>query len=134
MLSEAKEIQMSTLASSSLMSEVEKGKTMCYSGICQLVDAKIQSGVQCLEEALSFLNDSSEHEILKIVILQILVAYYQFENDSSRSTFFYKKIHEECKALRDQKLLIISPLENQGKETDKEKEIRGETTRCSISH
>ena len=120
LLSKAKEIRESTPESSFSTFKEEKGKSMCYSGINQLVAKKIGSGVECLEEALVLMNDSHEQAILKLLIFQILTVYYQFLNNSASSAYFYSKALQQCRAAGDTELLVIPPLESKEKKTANE--------------
>ena len=85
----------------------EKGKHLCYYGIHQLVIGKTENGVKVLEEALSSMNTSPEHTILRLIIFQIFAIYYQSKNDSVRSSNFYLKALKECRDPRDTCLLVI---------------------------
>ena len=115
-LSKAKEMRLSTPA---LLSE-EKGKSLCYSGICQLVSGKIDIGINCLQEAILGLDKTLEQAVLKLFVFQVLAVYYKFLNDSSRSAHYYNKATQQCKKVGDKQLLIIPPMENREEETIKE--------------
>ena len=69
-LSKVNEIQEET----TLVPTDVKGKYwgMCYLGINQLVIGKTESGVQCLQEALSLVNNSPEQTVLRLIVFQIL--------------------------------------------------------------
>ena len=86
----------------------DKGKHLCYYGIHQLVIGKTEDGVKVLEEALSSMNTSQEHTILKLIIFQIFAIYYQSKNDSVSSSNFYQKALKECRDARDTGLLVIT--------------------------
>ena len=94
----------------------DKGKHLCYSGIYLLVTGKTEDGVQCLEEALSLMNDTHEHRILRIIAFQILATYYRFKKNSSRMSLFYSKAVQECRRAGDTQLLIIPANGNVGVE------------------
>ena len=111
-------------ASCSSVSVGDKGKLLCYSGIYLLVTGKTEDGVQCLEEALSLMNDTPEHRILSIIVFQILATYYRFKNNSSRMSLFYTKAVQECRRAGDTKLLIIPATENVRKEIGDDEMIR----------
>ena len=85
----------------------EKGKNLCYYGIHQLVIGKTEDGVKFLKEALSSMNTSQEHTILRLIIFQIFAIYYQSKNDSLSSSHFYLKALKECRDARDTCLLVI---------------------------
>ena len=108
LLSEVNEIQ----AASSPASLDEKGKYLCYLGIYQLVTKETESGVGCLQEALSLMNNTPEQTILKLIILQILCVYYQSTNNSSSATHIYYKAFEECRTAKETQLLLITPTES----------------------
>ena len=88
-----------------------KGKYLCYFGIYQLVIGKTESGVQCLQEALSLLNNSTEHTILRLIVFKILTVWYQFKKNSSTSSQFYRKALEACTKAGDMQLLVIAGTE-----------------------
>ena len=126
LLSQARTIQESTPPSSLSTFNAVKGKNMCYSGICQLVDGKIEGGVQCLHEALSLMNNDPETTILTLIIFQILAVYYQFLNNSSSSASFYNKALQQCITAGDTELLVIPPLKRKEKRTGDERKPRRE--------
>ena len=85
----------------------EKGKHLCYYGLSQLYIGNTEDGVKVLEEALSSMNTSQEHTILRLIIFQIFVNYYQSKNDLLSSSNFYLKALKECRNARDTGLLVI---------------------------
>jgi len=103
LLSEFKALQVPT----SSHCDGEKGKHLCYYGLHQLVIGKTEDGVKVLEEALSSMNTSQEHTILRLLIFQIFAIYYQTRSDSLSSSNFYLKAKKECKSVRDSFLLVI---------------------------
>ena len=103
LLSESKAVQVPT----SSHCDEEKGKHLCYYGLHQLVIGKTEDGVKVLEEALSSMNTSQEHTILRLIIFQIFAIYYQSKNDSLSSSSFYLKALKECRDARDTCLLVI---------------------------
>ena len=105
----------------------DRGKSLCYSGICQLVSGNIESGIHCLEESSLLLNDSPEQTVLKLVIFHILVVYYNFQNNLSSSSDFYNKALQICNAVGDTQLLLVSPMEDQSNKTDNEKKHQEDT-------
>ena len=109
LLSKASKTQTSSSSPPSSIFNSGKGKNMCYSGICQLVDGKIENGIQCLQEALLLMNKSPEQTVLALIIFQILSVYYQFLNNFSRSAYFYNKALQQCKTAGDTELLVIPP-------------------------
>ena len=123
LLSEAKNT-LDNEASCSSVLVGDKGKHLCYSCIYLLVTGNTEDGVQCLEEALSLMNDTHEHRILRIIACQILATYYRFKKNSSRTSLFYSKAVQECRRAGDAQLLIIPAKENVGKEIGQEETIR----------
>ena len=121
LLSEAREI----LAKSSPVASDEKGKYLCYSGICQLVAEETESGVQCLHEALSLMNNSAEQTILRLIIFQILAVYYQIKRNSASSSHFYSKAFQECRTENDThaQLLVIPPIDSPTLKTDEKTSV-----------
>ena len=108
LLSEAADKQVSC----SSFSAANKGKLLCYRGICQVASGKAEEGVQSLQEALSLMNGSPEQRILRITALQILAIYYRFRNNLSIASQLYTKALQECSAAGDTSLLVIPPVEN----------------------
>ena len=103
LLSESKALQVQT----SSHCEGEKGKHLCYYGLHQLLIGRIEYGVKVLEEALSSMNTSQEHTILKLIVFQICAIYYQSKSDSVSSSNFYLKALKECREVNDACLLVI---------------------------
>ena len=89
-----------------------KGKLLCYRGICQVVSGKSEEGVHCLADALSLMNGNPEQRILRITALQILAIYHRFRNNLSIATQLYTKALQECRAAGDTSVLVIPPVEN----------------------
>ena len=108
LLSEAADKQVSC----SSFSAGNKGKLLCYRGICQVASGKAEEGVQSLQEALSLTNGSPEQRILRITALQILAIYYRFRNNLSIASKLHTKALQECRAAGDTSLLVIPPVEN----------------------
>ena len=101
----------------------DRGKHLCYSGIYQLVTGKTEDGVQLLQEALSLMDGTPEQRILRIIIFQILAIYYRFINIPSKTSLFYSKALEECRAVGDTNLLIIPAMENTDRDNGEEEMI-----------
>ena len=129
LLSEVKEKQ----AASSTVSDLEKGKCLCYLGIFYLTANESKSGVQCLKEALSSLENCKDPEslILKLLISQILACYYKSLNDFDNASLFYCKSVHLCSAVGDWKLLIIPPAKSKAKDANNEIQVgqKSETLR-----
>ncbi|KAL9973819.1 hypothetical protein ACROYT_G020322 [Oculina patagonica] len=107
LLSESKELQVSTSSDC----DGEKGKNLCYFGIYQLVIGKTEDGMKILQEALSSMNTTSEHKILRLIIFQIFATYYQSKNDTVSSSKFYMKAAKECRDANDTCLLVVPTTE-----------------------
>ena len=118
LLSEVKVMQ----AASCLVSNQEKGKCFCYSGICYLTAGETKSGIYCLQQALSSLETCNDQEslFLKFLILQILVCYYQSLNDFYNASFYYDKSLNLSSSVGDCKLLIITPTKSKAQKTTNE--------------
>ena len=93
----------------------EEGKRLCYLGICQIVIGKSKDGIHCLREAFRLMNETPEHIILRAVVFQILASFYKFETNASNSARFFRMAQNECRRAGDTQLLVIPPLEKQGK-------------------
>ena len=83
------------------------GKRLFYLGIYRLIIGEMEEGVNILHEALSFMNTSPEHTILKLVIFQIFSLYYEYKNDLVTSSTFYRNALEECKEATVVRLIVI---------------------------
>ena len=123
LLKKAYEIQ----SKSCLVSDDERSKYLCYFGICQLVNGEVESGIQCLQEALSLMRESGEQKILRLVVNQVMAVYYQFLNDPSTSTYYYDKAHKECNSAADEQLIVIPPLGRKEKKPKNGKELQTNT-------
>ena len=129
MLSKAKDIEASYPCSP--VSVADKGKHLCYSGISQLVNGQTETGVQCLEEAISLMSGTPEQAILRIIAFQILATYYGIKNNSERMSHFYDKSLQDCEATGNTELLIIPTMEGRGKKFH-EKEMTQQPLRFEI--
>ena len=109
-LSHAKNMQVSSSSVS-----VEEGKRLCYLGICQIVTGKTEDGIHCLLEAFPLMHGTPQQIILRAVIFQILASFYKFKTNVSNSTKFFRMAQNECRMAGDTQLLVIPPLEKQGK-------------------
>ena len=106
------------------ISEDNKGKLLCYIGICQLGSEKTDDGVQNLQEALSMMNGSPEQRILRIIAFQILAIYHRFNKNLSVASQLYNNALQECRTAGDTSLLVISQMEHSEFQID-EGEIPG---------
>ncbi|XP_068679810.1 uncharacterized protein [Montipora foliosa] len=123
LLKKAYEIQ----SKSCLVSDNERSKYLCYFGICQLVNSEVESGIQCLQDALSLMRESGEQKILRLVVNQVMAVYYKFLNDPSTSTYYYEKAHNECNSAADEQLIVIPPLGRKEKKPKNGKELQTNT-------
>ena len=96
------------------VSDSDRGKRLFYNGIYQLASGKTEDGVQCLEDAVSLMNNSPAQRIFRLIAFQILAIYHRFKKNSSEMSLFYSRALQECKALGDTQLLVIP--EGTGKE------------------
>ena len=112
LLSESKQLQVPP--SSDCDGEI--GKHLCYFGIYQLVVGKTKDGMKMLQDALSSMNTSPEHTILRLIIFQIFAIYYQSKNDAVNSSKFYLKALKECRDAKDTCLLVIPRIETTTRE------------------
>ena len=108
-------------------SDDERGKYLCYFGICQLVIGEVKSGIQCLLEAVSLMHESGEQKILRLVVHQVISVYYQFLNDPSNSTYYYNKARKECNSAADEQLIVIPQLGFKGKKPKIGKQLQTNT-------
>ena len=109
-LSEAMYMQISSNSVS-----VEEGKLLCHLGICQIVTGETEHGIRCLCEAFPLMHETPEQIILRAVVFQILATFYKFKTNVSASTKFFKLAQDECRMAGDTQLLVIPPIEKQGK-------------------
>ena len=96
---------------------VEEGKRLSYLGICQIVTGKTEDGIQCLLKAFPLMHGTPEQIILRAVVFQILASFYKFKKNASNSTKFFGMAQKECRMAGDTQLLVIPPLEKNGKAT-----------------
>lgn len=125
LLSEAEEIQ----ANSSSVTADEKGKRLCYLGFYQLVIGQTQNGVQCLQEALSSMDNTTEGAILRILVFQVLAVYYQFNTYSISPANSYSKALQECRTLREAHahLLVLPAMQSMRRMTTDERKTSPHT-------
>lgn len=105
----------------------QKGKLLFYCGIYQLVIGKAEDGAKCLEEAVSLMDESPEHTVLKLIAFQILSLYCGYKNNSVHSSYFYIKALQECQVVGDTGLLVIPKVEGTVKKGD---EHKGHSRKC----
>ncbi|KAL9973816.1 hypothetical protein ACROYT_G020319 [Oculina patagonica] len=107
LLSESKELQVPSPSDC----DGEKGKNLCFFGIYQLVTGETEDGMKVLQDALSFLNTSPEHTVLRLIVFQIFAIYYQSKNDTVSSSKYYMDALRECSDVGDTSLLVIPTIE-----------------------
>lgn len=118
-LSEAEKIE----ATSTTVPAGEKGKRLCYLGFYQLVIGQTQSGVQCLQEALSSIDNTTEGAVLRIIVFQALAVYYQFNTYSISSSYFASNALRECRTLKETHahLLVVPAMQSMRRMTTDER-------------
>ena len=79
---------------------------------------RVEEGVIHLEEALSLMETTPKHRILKLIILQVLALYQIFKSNPFKSRDFYKKAVDECKAVGDTGLVVIPEIDETRREED----------------
>ncbi|XP_020612424.1 uncharacterized protein LOC110050800 [Orbicella faveolata] len=114
LLSEARNLE----ESCSPVSDDDKGKRLCYSGIYQLVNGQTETGIQSLEEAVSLMSGTPEKPILKNIAFEILATYHGYKNNSSGMSKFVSKSFQECQSPVITQLPLIPPMESTGKKTE----------------
>ena len=63
---------------------------MTYRGLYKFFTGRAKEGVRHLEEALSSMETTPKHRILKLIILQVLALYQSFKSNPLKSLDFYK--------------------------------------------
>ena len=101
-------------ASWSLVSNDDKGKRLCYSGIHQLVKGQREAGVQSLKEAVSFLSGKPEQRILRIIAFQIIATYPGMSE-------FVSNTFQERQSPETRQLLLIPAMESAGKKIEEKR-------------
>ncbi|XP_068751285.1 uncharacterized protein [Montipora capricornis] len=114
------------------VSDDERSKYLCYFGICKLVIGEVESGIQCLQEALPLMRGSEEHKILRLIVCQVIAVYYHFLNDPSTSNYYYNKARTECSSAADEQLVVIPPQGCKGKEPNNSKKLQMNT--CNLGN
>lgn len=119
LLSEAEKIE----ATSTTVPAGEQGKRLCYLGFYQLVIGQTQSGVQCLQEALSSIDNTTEGAVLRIIVFQALAVYYQFNTYSISSSYFASNALRECRTLKETHahLLVVPAMQSMRRMTTDER-------------
>ncbi|XP_068752708.1 uncharacterized protein [Montipora capricornis] len=114
------------------VSDDERSKYLCYFGICKLVIGEVESGIQCLQEALLLMRGTEEHRILRLIVCQVIAVYYHFLNDPSTSNYYYNKACKECSSIADEQLIVIPPQGCKGKEPNNSKKLQINT--CNLGN
>ena len=110
-----------SLVPTSVHDDKQKGKLLFYGAIYQLVMDNVEEGAKSLEQAVSSLDASPEHTVLKLIAFQILSLYCDFKNNSVQSSDLYIKALQECHVVGDKGLLVIPKVKGTIKEGDKNK-------------
>ena len=121
-------------AKASLVPTDVRGKYLCYFGINRLVIGKTESGIHCLQEALSLLNNSPEQTILRVVVFHILAVYYHFQNNPLTSSQFYSKALQACRAAGDMQLLVIPATEMATAQTNRNITLLNKPLQLQVIH
>ena len=97
LLSVNKQVNLSTVIQDTEL----PGELLTYRGLYKFFTGRAKEGVRHLEEALSSMETTPKHRILKLIILQVLSLYQSFKSNPLKSLNFYKKAVDECKAVGD---------------------------------
>ena len=95
------------------------GELLTYRGLYKCFTGRAKEGVRHLEEALSSMETTPKHRILKLIILQVLALYQSFKSNPFKSRDFYKKAVDECKAVGDTGLVVIPEIDETRREEDR---------------
>ena len=95
------------------------GELLTYRGLYKCFTGRAKEGVRHLEEALSSMETTPKHRILKLIILQVLALYQSFKSNPLKSLDFYKKVVDECKAVGDTGLVVIPEIDETRREEDR---------------
>ena len=115
LLSVNKQVQLSTVIQDTQL----QGEFLTYQGLYKLFIGRTEEGVRHLEEALSLMETTPKHRILKLIILQVLALYQSFKSNPFKSRDFYKKAVDECKAVGDTGLVVIPEIDETRREEDR---------------
>ena len=96
-----------------------RGEILTYRGLYKLFNGRFKKGVRYFKEALSSLETTPKHRILKLIILQVLSLYQSSEKNQSKSLDLYKKAVDECKAVGDTGLVVIPEIDETRREEDR---------------
>ncbi|XP_066018264.1 uncharacterized protein [Pocillopora verrucosa] len=88
-----------------------EGELLAYRGLYKLVIGRAEEGVTHLEEALSSMETTPKHRILKLIILQVLALYHCFKSNQLKSRDFYKRAVDGCKEVGDTGLVVIPEID-----------------------
>ena len=95
------------------------GELLTYRGLYKCFTGRAKEGVRHLEEALSSMETTPKHRILKLIILQVLALYQSFKSNPFKSRDFYKKAVDECKEVGDTGLVVIPEIDETRREEDR---------------
>ena len=97
----------------------EQGKLLCYLGTYQLVVDEVESGIQCLHEALSLMGNIPALAIPKLITYQILAVYYHCRSNPASASYFQRKAIQECPA-GSPHFVVIPSVSSEPKNQEKE--------------
>ena len=96
-----------------------RGEILTYQGLYKLFNGRFKKGVRYFKEALSSLETTPKHRILKLIILQVLALYQSSKKNPLKSLDLYKKAVDECKAVGDTGLVVIPEIDETRREEDR---------------
>ena len=115
LLSVNKQVNLSTVIQDTEL----PGELLTYRGLYKFFTVRAKEGVRHLEEALSSMETTPKHRILKLIILQVLALYQSFKSNPLKSLDFYKRAVDECKAMGDTGLVVIPEINGTRGEEDR---------------
>ena len=77
-----KQVQLSTVIQDTQL----QGEFLTYQGLYKMLIGRVEEGVRHLEEALSLMETTPKHRILKLVILQVLALYQSSKRNPVKVT------------------------------------------------
>ena len=113
LLSVNKQVNLSTVIQDTEL----PGELLTYRGLYKFFTGRAR--VRHVEEALSSMETTPKHRILKLIILQVLALYQSFKSNPLKSLDFYKKAVDECKAVGDTGLVVIPEIDETRREEDR---------------
>ena len=111
LLSVNKQVNLSTVIQDTEL----PGELLTYRGLYKFFTVRAKEGVRHLEEALSSMETTPKHRILKLIILQVLALYQSFKSNPLKSLDFYKKAVD----VGDTGLVVIPEIDETRREEDR---------------